>query len=412
VPSPDATGRGPADPVTASPPGTRFDKKLAVAWILVIYSNLAVYIGIFVLPVLQPIHWIAGLTAVTLVTLSLPRSVARDIPWVFPAALASYAAICLFTYVMQGGGDPVILKQRILSLLLALLAFLVFSSSPAALHAARRALVWVLLLSVVVNFYDITHPLTLVPATSEFATLGRAAGLFMNPNQAGAALVLGLALSLGVVAPYWRLPFLVFVSAGIAVTLSRGALLGLALVIFGLFMTGRELKPTQVVKAVLVIGITGYAAWRVFAAELESRFSIDPGLVLDRVFWILDPSGRSDFSQADRLLLAERGWLQFVGSPFWGNGLGSTELWEMRQSTHNLYLRLASDFGLAGFLMFPLIVASAIGRGRGALTGSIAAAFLLMWGLVSHDSLTEYYMMLGIALMAAINHQPTLTDRS
>lgn len=409
APSPDAAGRVPADPAAALP-GLRLGVLVSVAWVLAIYSNLEVYIGFFVFPLLQPIHWIAGLVAATLLLLALPRSVMRDIPWVFPAALACYGALCLFTYVVQGGGDPVILTQRMLSLLLALFAFLAFSSSHAALHAARRALAWVLVLSVVVNFYDITHPLTLVPATSDFATLGRAAGFFMNPNQAGAALVLGLTLSLGVVAPRWRLPFLVFVAAGIVLTLSRGALLGLALVILALFVTGRELRPSQVVKAALVAGIAGYAAWQVFAAEFESRFSIDPGLVLDRILWILDPSGRSDFSQAERVLLAERGWLQFVASPFWGNGLGSTELWEVRQSTHNLYLMLASDFGLAGFLVLPLIVASATGRRVFSLTGGVAAAFLLMWGLLSHNVLTEFYMMLGIALMAAINHGPTRAD--
>jgi hypothetical protein len=29
-----------------------------------------------------------------------------------------------------------------------------------------------------------------------------------------------------------------------------------------------------------------------------------------------------------------------------------------------------------------------------------------MWGLLSHNVLTEFYMMLGIAMMAAINHAP------
>jgi drug/metabolite transporter superfamily protein YnfA len=91
--------------------------------------------------------------------------------------------------------------------------------------------------------------------------------------------------------------------------------------------------------------------------------------------------------------------------------LGSTELWEVSQSTHNLYLMLASDFGLAGFLVFPFIVAIAVGRRVFSLTGGIAAAFLLMWGLLSHNPLTEFYMMLGIALMAAINHGSTHADR-
>lgn len=405
APSGDVAGTGSAVP-RATKTGPSLGMLVSVAWVLAIYSNLEVYIGFFVFPLLQPIHWIGGLIAATIVLLALPRSVARDIPSVFPATLAFYGALCLFAYVAQGGGDPVILTQRMLSLLLALFAFLAFTSSPAALHAARRALAWVLVLSVLVNFYDITHPLTLVPATSDFATLGRAAGFFMNPNQAGAALVLGLTLCLGVVAPRWRMAFLVFVAAGIVLTLSRGALLGLALVVLALFVTGRELKPFQVFKAAAVAGLVGFVAWQVFAAEFESRFNIDPGLVLDRVLWILDPSGRSDFSQAERVLLAERGWMQFISSPFWGNGLGSTELWEVRQSTHNLYVMLASDFGLMGFLILPLIVASSTGRRIFSLHGGVAATFVLMWGLLSHNVLTEFYMMLGIAMMAAINHAP------
>jgi drug/metabolite transporter superfamily protein YnfA len=67
---------------------------------------------------------------------------------------------------------------------------------------------------------------------------------------------------------------------------------------------------------------------------------------------------------------------------------------------------LASDFGLMGFLILPLIVASSTGRRIFSLHGGVAAAFVLMWGLLSHNVLTEFYMMLGIAMMAAINHAP------
>jgi drug/metabolite transporter superfamily protein YnfA len=59
-----------------------------------------------------------------------------------------------------------------------------------------------------------------------------------------------------------------------------------------------------------------------------------------------------------------------------------------------------------GFLILPLIVASSTGRRIFSLHGGVAAAFVLMWGLLSHNVLTEFYMMLGIAMMAAINHAP------
>jgi O-antigen ligase len=376
---------------------------LARMWVLALFSNIPVYVGIFVFPLVQPLHWIAALSALTLLMLARPASTSRDRVLGFPVAMSVYLALCLATYVAQGGGDPVVLRQRFLGVLVAVLSYFCFTASERALLAARRILVWVVLFSVAVNVYDITHPLTLVPADSEFATLGRAAGLFMNPNQAGAALILGFALSLGVVAPRWRVVYAVMVTGGVVLTLSRGALVGLALIYAVLMFEGKTLRRGQVTKVVALTAGAGYVFWLVFAAELLSRFSIDPSLVLDRILWILDPTGRADFSQEERVGLAERGWLQFVASPYFGNGLGSTELWELRTSTHNLYLMLASDFGIAGWFVLPLLLLAAVRRDVLSLTGGVAAAFLLFWALLSHNVLSEYYILLAMSLMAAVS---------
>lgn len=376
---------------------------LARMWTGVLFSNFPVYLGLFVFPPLQPLHWIAALSGLTLILLARPRSISKDRALAFPLAMLGYLALCLVAYVAQGGGDPVVLRQRFLGVLVAILSYFCFTASEHALLSARRALVWVVLFSVAVNVYDITHPLTLVPADSELATLGRAVGLFMNPNQAGAALVLGFALSLGVVAAQWRVVYAVVVAGGVALTLSRGALVGLALVYGALLLEGRTLRPGQVMKIVALTMGAGYVFWLVFSAELQSRFNVDPSLVLDRVLWILDPSGRADFSQDERVDLAERGWLQFVASPYVGNGLGSTELWELRTSTHNLYLMLASDFGIVGWFVLPLLLVAAVKRDVLSLTGGVAAAFLLFWALLSHNVLSEYYILIGMSLMAAVS---------
>jgi O-antigen ligase len=375
---------------------------LARGWVVVLFSNFPIYLGTFVIPLIQPLHWIAVLAGLTLLLMARPAVTLRDVPMLYPAAMAGYLALCLAAYVVQGGGDPIILRQRLLGVLVAILAYLCFVASPRAVDAARRAMVWVVLASVAINVYDITHPLTLIPADSEFATLGRAAGLFINPNQSGAALVLGLALTLGVVASRWRVPYAIVVSAGVALTLSRGALVGLVLVFGALLVEGRTLRPGQVLRIAAFGAAAGYAFWLAFSAELQSRFNVDPALVLDRILWILDPSGRADFSQAERAILAERGWLQFVASPLFGNGLGSTELWELRTSTHNLYLMLASDFGLVGWLVLPALLLAAVRRDLTALPGGVAAAFLLLWGLVSHNVLGEYYILIAMSLMAAV----------
>jgi O-Antigen ligase len=168
----------------------------------------------------------------------------------------------------------------------------------------------------------------------------------------------------------------------------------------------RTLSLRQIVGAWVVVGLLTWIAWLVVSAELQDRFNIDPEVALDRVLWILDPSGRSDFSQEERFELFERGWEQFLASPLVGNGVGSTELWEARSSTHNMYVMLASDFGLLGLFAFPSIVLAAIGsRGRGFADATVAGLFLLFWGLFSHNVLSEYYLLITISMVAALSRR-------
>jgi O-antigen ligase len=133
-------------------------------------------------------------------------------------------------------------------------------------------------------------------------------------------------------------------------------------------------------------------------------------VALDRLEWILDPTGRSDFSQEERVELLERGWAQFLTSPLVGNGVGSTELWEERYSTHNMYVLLASDFGFIGLLILPCIVLAAVGsRAAGFSDAAVAGQFLLFWGLFSHNVLSEYYLLVVIGLIAALSRGDSKT---
>jgi hypothetical protein len=382
--------------------------RLAPLWVIVVFSNLPGYIFAFIMPALVPLYWLGALFVLTLLALSRIPASERDYSPVFLAVLVCYAVICLAWYVAQGGGDPVLLRQRLLSVAVCGASYLVFVANSAALHAARRALVAMVVLAVLVNAYDITHPFTLIPADSEFSIVGRAAGFFINPNQAGAALVAGFTLSVGVVAPRWRPAYLVLVAIGVALTFSRAAILGLVLVSGALVYRGRSLSFRQLATAVIVIAGVSWITWLLVAAELQDRFHIDPDVALDRLFWILDPSNRSDFSEWERTMLLERGWAQFLGSPFLGNGLGSTELWEARSSTHNEYVMQASDFGVLGLFVLPAFVLAAVGTRRVALTDAVVTGlFLLFWGFFSHNILSEYYLLLTISLVAALSRRET-----
>jgi O-antigen ligase len=379
---------------------------LARVWVFVLFSNLPLYLAQFVVPAIVPLDWILALFV--LAALTLRRIVWRDrAPW-FAAALTGYAALCLVWFVGQGGTDPMLIRERLLGVLVCLASYLVFASSPATLRAARQAVVWVVLLSAAVNFYDITHPFALIPADSEFALFGRASGFFINPNQSGAALVVGFALSVGVVPRAWRSAYLVAVMIGVAVTLSRAAILGLALVSLCLAIGGRTLSVRQLAVSLVTVGLLGWLAWTVTAAQLEARFNINPEVAADRLFWILDPIGSADYSQEEREQLVERGWGQFLASPWIGNGVGSTETWEARSSTHNEYVLLASDFGIVGLLVYPLIVLAALGfRTSWFDEATAAGGFLLFWGLFSHNILGEFYLLTALALVAALSGPAT-----
>jgi O-antigen ligase len=382
--------------------------RLAQLWVVVAFSNFPVYLFTFVFPSLLPLYWLGGLFVLTFLVLYGADAIDRDRAPVFLATLALYACMCLVWYVAQGGGEPVILRQRLLSLAVCGAAYLAFAASAPALQAARRALVLMVLLAVVVNMWDITHPFALVPADSESSVVGRAAGFFINPNQAGAALVAGFALSVSVLPRRWRVPYLVLVALGVGLTFSRAAILGLVLVGFLLAFRGRSLSLRQLAAAMIILGAVSWIIWLFVSAELEERFHIDPQIALDRLLWVLDPTGEPDFSEWDRIQLVQRGWAQFLGSPFVGNGVGSTELWDSHSSTHNIYVQLASDFGVIGLLVLPAIMLAAIGSWPGRLTDAVVTAlFMLFWGLFSHNVLGEYYLLLTISLVAALSRRET-----
>jgi hypothetical protein len=53
--------------------------------------------------------------------------------------------------------------------------------------------------------------------------------------------------------------------------------------------------------------------------------------------------------------------------------------------------------------VLPALLLAAVRRDLTALPGGVAAAFLLLWGLVSHNVLGEYYILIAMSLMAAVS---------
>jgi hypothetical protein len=87
------------------------------------------------------------------------------------------------------------------------------------LSTTRNLVVLATLAGVVLNGYDLIYPGTFS------INPGRAAGLYMNANGSGMALILGCLIGLPAVPRYWREGFLVVALVGVLATFSREAIL-------------------------------------------------------------------------------------------------------------------------------------------------------------------------------------------
>ena len=151
---------------------------LAFMLVATFFSNAPVYLNLFVAPTIRPMHWMIafgiGILALWLRPTFWRQSFAAGLPlWAL-----GYASLCIVWFISFGGGDPEVLRQRIVALLFLFVAYLVIGGSKESVAAARMAIGVVVVLSVAINAFDISNPFVLIPAESEFATLGRASGLY------------------------------------------------------------------------------------------------------------------------------------------------------------------------------------------------------------------------------------------
>lgn len=293
-------------------------------------------------------------------------------------------------------GSAVALEE--LGLRLAGLVFLVclagLTGGRSAQTAARWALVATTLLGVALNCVDAIRPLTFSQ------NFGRSAGFHRNPNIAAVSLGLGLLLALPVVPRRWRAPFVVTGICGVALTISRGGLLILAL---GLLIAAvrRVVSPVKVLHSTLVLGgVAVGVLWYtgVGAKLLEAVSVITSGANgWERLF-----ADRGDASLVARTSLAREAWGLLADHPLLGAGLGATIEWRLEESTHNIYLRLGAEYGILGLMVMPWLVA-VIAKRRAMpfqLTVPALVVAFAVSGLFSHNVLNEWPSLVSLAIAA------------
>jgi O-Antigen ligase len=377
---------------------TFYRHALAVLAVTVFFTNVPTFLNI--VNNVPTVYWVSGCLLLSLPVLireALRTDILKSplVLWCF-----GYAWVAVIWFFLSSQSDMTWqeLRWRFLAIL-ELVMFLVIFASPEATKWARLALVAPVLVGVAINVYEIFAPMTFSKE------MGRSAGLYVNPNQSGEALVSGMLLSVAALPAMLRVPFILLTGLGVFTTFSRGAMLGWAVVGIGLLFTGtlslKHVALSGAIGLLLIIAIVLPRADELLTALDRSGMSTNKD-VAERLEWFANPSGVSDNSSWERAYLAKQAWDKTADHPLLGSGTGASR--ETIMGTHNQYLMFMQDHGVWAAAILPLLVLAVTWGARGEVKtlGIIFGITVLLRGFFSHDILNQPFDLILFALMAAM----------
>ncbi len=269
-----------------------------------------------------------------------------------------------------------------------MLACVVIFDHPKVLAVAKTGVVLATLLGVALNLYELFHPGTFS------STLGRAAGLYVDSNCSGMALVLGCLVGLTAIPRRWRDIFLMLTFAGVMVTFSREAILAFAIVTAGAAL-GRAIS----LRRLLVVGALACALFS--ALELGNSLKGTESWTAAN-FERLSLS-TSDTSAQERLSLGRKMLEEFEAAPLLGHGFGTDEYWIDTQPSHDFFLNMLANYGILGAFLIPALVLSVR---RKSWDSNVFGLIFLIWSFFLHLVLLLPFSLIVIAIEAAEPAQP------
>ena len=364
---------------------------VAAAAVVLFSANLAEYAfsvaGVPIPPVVPAV--VLGTAALALGGIGRLHSLATV--WAGMYLLLSGLA---FLYATNGEAFG-ILERRVLSMAF-LMAMFVLLKQDAARRAAMTTAAAVALFGVALNIYEWFTPLTFS------FSYGRSAGLYVNPNISGAALVTAMVLGITAVPPRLRETFALVVGLGVLLTFSRGALIGwtcaTAVLMWSASIGARRLILSVAASVVIVGGAA--AVLTDLPAAVTTFVESNPeiaGRLVGRQSADANGDARRD--------VAAYAWTVFASNPVIGTGLGATSEWNAEE-THNTYLMHLAEQGAFGFLLLPGLILVMWRTGlASAERGTVCAlaGFAAVWGIFSHNTLDDFHLLVafGWALSAS-----------
>ena len=228
----------------------------------------------------------------------------------------------------------------------------------------------------------------------------RSGGMHVNPNANAYAMAFGLFVSQMFIPRAFRLPLALFVGMAVFTTLSRGGmtlwlLAVLASFSLGVYATGKIIPKLiglgVAVTLVFLLG-SGKIPDILIALGLDEYMSA-PMMARISISFTDVTSG----SNESRLELAQNAFAIFAQNPIFGAGFGASEnLGFGGLGSHNMYLKIAAELGLAGIFIFLSLAYIPI-TSRSRISMAFFALFLFS-SLFTHNNLEKPALSLIIPL--------------
>jgi O-antigen ligase len=264
-----------------------------------------------------------------------------------------------------------------------MLALYLVLSWCGGLAYARKALTIATLILLASTLVDVIQPNT-------FSTEpNRAAGLHLNPNQGGAALVMGMILTRDAIPDKYRIGYQLLIGLAVLSTFSRSAILCWT-VVFALSFLGNVTRPSPsrlpklLLSAAIVAGL--FLAGDTLVGKLQSlTFASND---LENRIQFFTSGSIEDTSAQGRFEIANEAWDKFQQRPILGYGTGGSKLDPPFDELfiHNMYLAMAIEHGFFGIALYLALVVSLVIQTRdfGGSPPVLIAVFLLFWAFFSH----------------------------
>jgi hypothetical protein len=221
-----------------------------------------------------------------------------------------------------------------------MLACVVIFDEAKVLSSVKGLVALATILGVGLNLYEIAYPGTFSSVS------GRSAGLYVDSNASGMALVLGCLVGLNFLRPQWRESFILLTLLGVLATFSREAMLAIAILVLGASL-GRAIS----IRRLAIIVAAACVVFSLFA--LGDVIGKTESWNLSNIQRLRFATG--DDSAQDRLRLGRKVLEEFEKAPLFGQGFGTDQYWGDTAS-HDFFLDMLANYGVIGVFIIPGLV--------------------------------------------------------